>query len=134
MFRNLFTFNEAEDIDYTSVNMAQRIPPPVFGGNKAYERWKEEMSAWKIVSKVDKKDKALTVALSFPEGSEVRDKVFSEVKIEDLNKDNGMETLIEALDKWYKKDELSAAYESWTRFETYKNIYNESRTKYICEF
>ena len=54
-----------------------RIPPPVFGGNKTYKRWKEEISAWELVSKVDKKDKALTVALSFPEDSKVRDRVFN---------------------------------------------------------
>ena len=92
--------------------MAHRIPPPVFGGSKSYDRWKEEISAWELVSKVEKKDKALTIALSFPDGSEVGDRVFSEVKIEDLNKDNGLETLIESLDKWNKKDELSAAYEA----------------------
>ena len=53
-FKNLFTYSE-EGIDYYSENMAHRIPPPVFGGNKTYERWKEEISAWELVSKVDKK-------------------------------------------------------------------------------
>ena len=39
--------------------MAHKIPPPVFGGSKPYERWKEELSAWEIVSKVEKKTKLL---------------------------------------------------------------------------
>ena len=114
--------------------MAHKIPPPVFGGNKTYERWKEEISAWELVSKVDKKDKALTVALSFPEGSEVRDRVFSEVKIADLNKDDGMKILIESLDKWNKKDELSDAYEAWTKLDTFKRESTESMEKYISQF
>ena len=39
--------------------MAHKIPPPVFGGSKPYERRKEELSAWEIVSKVEKKTKLL---------------------------------------------------------------------------
>ena len=81
-----------------------------------------------------KKDKAITVALSFPEGSEVRDQVFCECKIEDLNKDNGLKTLIESLDKTYKKDDLTAAYESWTKFDTFKREPTESMENYISQF
>ena len=114
--------------------MSNKIPPPVFGGDKTYERWKGEISAWDLVSTVEKKAKAITVALSFPEGSDVRDKVFSEIKIDDLNKDEGLKTLLDSLDKWYKKDELSAAYESWTRFDTYKKEKQDNMEKYILEF
>ena len=83
--------------------MSQRIPPPVFGGEKSYERWKEEICAWQLVCKVIKKKQAPFVALSFPEGSEIRDKVFSQIDIASLNCDDCMKLLIEQLDKWYKK-------------------------------
>ena len=115
--------------------MAQRIvPPPVFGGDKTYDRWKGEIAAWEIVCKIEKKERALAVALSLPEGSEVRDKVFGEVNIQSLNTDDGMNLLIQQLDKWYKKDELSGAYEAWTKFDSYRKEKEESMEKYILEF
>ncbi|KAK4311282.1 hypothetical protein Pmani_017216 [Petrolisthes manimaculis] len=78
--------------------------PPVFGGDKGYERWKTELEAWQLVTNVEKKKQAITVALSFPEGSEVRDRVFNEIEITVLNADDGMKALLQQMDTWYKKD------------------------------
>jgi len=77
---------------------------------------------------------AVTVALSFPEGSEVRGKIFEEVNIEELANGDGMEVLLQHMDKWYKKDEMSAAYEAWTRFDSYKRGKEDTMEKYILEF
>lgn len=107
---------------------------PTFGGNKSYDRWKQELEAWKLVTSVEKKKQAVTVALAFPEGSEVRDKVFAEVNIADLAKDDGVDTLLQHLDKWYKQDEMSAAYEAWTRFDNYSKEKEDTMEKYILEF
>ena len=105
-----------------------------FGGYKTYERWKTELEGWKLVTKVEKKAQALTVALSFGEDSEVRDKVFSELDITELHADDGLTKLIENLDKWYKKDELSGAYESWSKFYKYKRNEDCAIEAYILEF
>ena len=75
----------------------------------------------------------LTVALSFEEGSEVRDKVFSELDINVLHTDDGLKKLIENLDKWYKTDELSSAYESWSNFYKFKINENLTIESYIIE-
>ena len=83
---------------------------------------------------MDKKKQAVTVALAFPEGSEVRSKIFEEVNIDDLAKDDGVQALLGQLDKWYKKDEMSAAYEAWTRFDSYKKGREDTMEKYILEF
>lgn len=46
------------------------VKPPKFGGEKTYERWLSELQAWQVISKVEKKNQALAIALSFDEGSE----------------------------------------------------------------
>ena len=107
---------------------------PAFGGDKSYDRWKQEIKTWQLGTNVGKKKQAVTVALSFPEGSEVRGKIFEEVDIEGLAGDDGMNVLLQHLDKWYKKDEMSAAYEAWTRFDNYKKEKDDSMEKYILEF
>ena len=108
--------------------------PPKFGGGKTYERWKQEIEGWKLVTKVEKKSQAITVALSFDEESEIRDKVFSELDINELHVENGLEKLIENLDKWYLKDTLSSAYASWGNFYKFKRSENCSMESYILEF
>ena len=83
---------------------------------------------------MEKKAQGLTVALSFGEDSEVRDKVFSKLDIAELHAEDGLTKLIEHLDKWYKKDELSGAYESWSKFYKYKRTEDCAIETYILEF
>ena len=66
------------------------------------------------------KKQGLAIALSLPEEGNIRDKVFSELDVLTLGRDDGVYILIEFLDKIFKKDELSAAYETWTEFDHYK--------------
>ncbi|KAK4327262.1 hypothetical protein Pmani_002204 [Petrolisthes manimaculis] len=112
----------------------ERARVPAFGGDKNYDRWKQELKAWKFVTNIGKKKQAMAVALSFPEGSEVRSKIFEEVNIDELMNDDGMNVLLQHLDKWYQKDEMSAAYEAWTRFDTFTKVNEDAMEKYILEF
>ena len=107
---------------------------PIFGGDKSYDRWKQEIKAWQLATNIKKEKQAVSVALSFPEGSEVRGKVFEEVDVDSLATVDGMTQLFQYLDKWYKKDDMSAAYEAWTKFDNYKRKNEDSMEKYILEF
>ncbi|KAK4314174.1 hypothetical protein Pmani_014507 [Petrolisthes manimaculis] len=108
--------------------------PPVFGGDKGYERWKTELEAWQLVTNVEKKKQAITVALSFPEGSEVRDRVFNEIEITVLNADDGMKALLQQMDTWYKKDKLASAYDSWSDFDSFRKTDDLTMESYIMQF
>ncbi|KAK4327467.1 hypothetical protein Pmani_002131 [Petrolisthes manimaculis] len=108
--------------------------PPVFGGDKGYERWKTELEAWQLVTNVEKKKQAITVALSFPEGSEVRDRVFNEIEITVLNADDGMKALLQQMDTWYKKDKLASAYDSWSDFDSFRKTDDLTMESYITQF
>ena len=83
-------------------NTSKGNQPPLFGGDKTYDRWKIEIEGWRLVTKVEKKSQAITVALSFDEGSEIRDKVFNELDISELHAEDGMKKLIENLDNGTK--------------------------------
>ena len=114
--------------------MANKIQPPVFNKEKSYQRWKEEVKAWQIVCGYPEKNQALVVALSFPEGSEVRDYIFSDIAIESLQVENGMVVLFNQLDIKYKKDNLCEAYETWNKFDSFKRESEGAMDEYIHEF
>ena len=60
--------------------------PPAFGDGKPYTRYVEELRAWTYVTNLAKKKQGFAVALSLPEDdqSQIRDKVFNEVDLEEL--------------------------------------------------
>ena len=70
--------------------------PPGFDERKSYENCKNEVEMWKRVTELDKKKQALAVAL--PLKGRAKD-IALEIPAEDLDKDNGMTTLIQELDK-----------------------------------
>ena len=96
--------------------------PPVFTTQKPYSRWVDEIKAWQALTDLDVKKRCIAIALSLPEDGQnsIRDKVFSELTVDVLNADDGVVKLIEFMDKIFKKDELSEAYEAYTEFDRFR--------------
>ena len=77
-----------------------KLDVPSFSSEKPYERYKFELQAWSATTSTEKAKQGLTVALSLPEddATNIRDKVFSELDLEELKKDTGLTTLIAYFD------------------------------------
>lgn len=110
--------------------------PPAFSEKKPYNRWVDEVKAWIALTDLDVKKQGLAIALSLPEedGSSIRDQVFSEISVDDLQKEDGVKTLIEFMDNIYKQDALSEAYEAYAEFDRYKRSNDASMDMYVGEF
>ena len=55
-------------------NMARSFIP-VFSENKRYDTWIKEINAWVLTTSIEKSKQGLSIALSFPEGCQVRQRV-----------------------------------------------------------
>ncbi|XP_057302644.1 uncharacterized protein LOC130636814 [Hydractinia symbiolongicarpus] len=110
--------------------------PPVFNDKKPYNRYVDELKAWTLLIDLEKQKQGIAVALSLPkeDSTQVRDKVFSEISIADLNKEDGIDTLIAFMDNLFKKDELTDMYKHYTNFDRYKRKSDETMESYIIEF
>lgn len=115
--------------------MANYKKPPAFG-EKSYDRYIEELKAWSIVTDLEPPKQAVAVALSFPDSdpTQVKDKLFNELKIEELNTDGGMALLIGFMDKLFKKDELTQVYERYVSFDRFRRVKDMRMESYIGEF
>ena len=90
--------------------------PPEFNSKvKPYDRYIEELKAWSVVTELDKEKQGLAIAFSLLEHdpSNLREKVFNEVTLNNLNNENGVKTLIEYLNSWFLRDELTVVYERY---------------------
>ena len=111
--------------------------PPIFDPEcreKSYEVYRTELSFWAKFTSLPKRKMGLAVALSLPEGSNIRTKLFSELSIEDLDCDSGLTKLLEYLDKIYLKDDLISAREIFTEFIRFTKKDKDTMESYIMEF
>lgn len=74
--------------------------------------------------------------MSLPENdeSQIREKVFDQLNLEDLKKETGLKTMIEYLDKRLAKDDLADSLEKFKDFEDFKRADGQSINEYISIF
>ena len=70
--------------------MTTGITPPIFNKKKNYERYRHELTAWKEITDLSKDKQGIAIALSLPEDdeSQIREKVFDQISVDDLKSDN----------------------------------------------
>ena len=117
--------------------MSTKINPPSYNPTlKTYELYKQELLAWREVTELEKKKQGVVIALSLPENDEskIREKVFDQIKLDDLKKDDGLDTLVQFLDKHLAKDDLVDSLEKFEDFEDFKRSEGQSINEYISVF
>ena len=91
--------------------MVKRIDPPSLR-TKGYELYRQELLAWREVTDLRKDKQGVAIALSLPEDdkTQIREKVFEQISLDDLKKEGGLDTLITFLDSHLKKMTLLTAW------------------------
>lgn len=115
--------------------MTTKINPPCLT-SKPYELYKQELLAWREVTDLSKEKQGVAIALSLPEDdkNQIREKVFDQISLSDLKKQDGLDTLIKFLDIHLKKDELADSLEKFEEFEDVQRKEGQSVTEYMASF
>ena len=89
--------------------MTTRINLPTVNKGKNYERFRQELTAWKEITDLSKDKQGIAIALSLPEDdeSQIREKVFDHIPVDDLKSDDGLTVLLNFLDQHLAKDDLT---------------------------
>ena len=116
--------------------MSMRISPPDFKKSKSYERYKTELLAWREITELKKEKQGIAIALSLPEddSENIREKVFDDIPLEDLKKEDGLDTLIAFLDDKLGVDDLADSLEKFELFEDYTREKGQSVAEFISQF
>ena len=101
-------------------DMAARIDPPSLR-TKAYELYRQELLAWREVTDLRKDKQGMAIALSLPEDdkTQIREKVFEQISLDDLKKEDGLDTLIPFLDSHLKMMILLTAWRNLRNLRTF---------------
>ena len=74
------------------LNMAEKIPVPVYDTSRSVTVYERDVTAWELVTKVEKKDRAIILTLNFDNA--LRQQVLQDCNSTDLNKDEGVKALL----------------------------------------
>ena len=116
--------------------MAPEIDPPLLTRTTSYEQWKLETRAWTLITDLSREKQAIAVALHLPTDheSKIIEKVFEQLELEELQKESGLSTLFDFLDKHLQKDGFTDILEKFRDFENYKRKDGQSVHEYVCLF
>ena len=95
-----------------------KIPIPILTTKKSYERYKTELNCWLKLSSLEKSKQGLAVALSLLDShpSKMKDTMFTQLTVDELSGDKGIEKVIKLFDKHLGKDSLSDAFDKFNDF------------------
>ena len=105
--------------------------PPDFSSQN-FELYKQELRAWSEVTEIRRSKQAIVIALSIKDTA-TRENVLSQLSLEDLKQDNGLE-IPNFLDSFFGKDEISDALEKYEDFENLQRADHQSIKGFHCLF
>ena len=105
--------------------------PPVLSDNDNIDSWLLELQIWKCVTDLEKKQQGPVIDLSLPD--KIRNSC-GDVTVPELNKDDGLNLLINKLEKLYVKDSKASAYLAYEKFESFQCPTDMNIIDYLNEF
>ena len=111
--------------------MSKDKNPPLLSASKSYDDWIKLINIWKDFTSLEKPKQALAIALSLEDKAQ---DVALQIPRDQLAQENGVELIIQRLDKIFKKDELSQKFNSLEAFESYRRPENTSIGDFITGF
>ena len=94
--------------------------PPNLRSIEEFEDWLHETEIWQCLTDLEKDKQDPAIYLSLDE--KIR-KTCSDIKVKDLNSDDGVDILINKLKSLFAKDSNQAAYLAYDKFENFKKTY-----------
>ena len=113
-----------------------RKNPPEFSVKRSYERYRSELNAWVKLADFEKNQLASVIALNLPTSEaegDVRGKVFEDLG-EDLEGENGVQKLLDWLDKHYRVDEITRVIEKIRKLMGTKRNKDQAIGVYLSSF
>ena len=111
------------------------INPPGLA-SKSYELYKQELLAWREVTEICRSKQGIVIALTLPneEPFKVRENVLNNLSLDELKRENGLDTLIQYLDVYLEKDDLSDRFEKYEDFENFQRTNGQNIREFIADF
>ena len=99
--------------------MAAKIAPSKLKNDTSYSEWKNKLDMWRIVYGYKKKEQAIITLLQSLNENKKAEKAVSNLKVTDLNVDDGFDKLIAKLDETFKTEKTQESYNVYVEFDKF---------------
>ena len=106
--------------------------PPLMSDGLTYEDWKTELQIWANVTDLDKKKQGSAVFLSLQ--GKARETVRASCSPTDMSRDDGLQSITNALDKLYLKEASQDQFENFDSFIGFRRPSSMPIKDYIIEW
>ena len=113
------------------VSIGQKYGLPPFSEDGDFEHWSHEIEMWKLVTDLAKAKQGPVLYLSLPPKAR---QACATLTKEELNVDEGLNTLILKLRELYAVSKDQAMFTAYEQFETFQRDTNMNITEYINQF
>ena len=107
---------------------------PVFAENMLYKIWENKIDIRKLVTSVEAKEQGIFALLDSLDGNAKTEKAVSELTAAELNVENGLNFLLEKLNKVFQEETKDEAYNVYSSFINLSKRDGISINEYIIEF
>lgn len=120
----------------------ERLPPPIWDPElKTYEDWRFQVELWnkacdRAKVKPDERGYKLYDKLKDVKGKNVGEKISVAVQLGDIDPfaSDSVDQIIRALDKSFKKDDLTLMHQSWSEFIRFKRDDGEDINEFLNKY
>ena len=124
----------AEGEENRNTMSGRKLAPPIFSKDVNYKIWKNKLDMWKLVCSIPPKEQGIIVLLQSIVDNKKAEKAVSTLTAHDLNRETGLNILIEKLDNAFKDEIIEDTYSIYLKFTNLKKQPNMSMNDYILEF
>ena len=114
-----------------ATNATKNFPPSFDESNYTWKEYKKELSMWQSITSLDKKQQGPALYLALK--GKAKD-VTKDVDSDKITAEDGLDTIVKALDDIFKKYENQEAYMTYKQFEEYKRPRDMKVKDYIIKF
>lgn len=112
--------------------MAGYKAPPVMRDGLPYDDWKKELQIWQAFTDLDKKRQGGALFLTLT--GKAREAVLGEIEVDKVNKDNGVDTIVKALDDLYEIDKADSSFQAFDNFIKFRRPASMKIEDYLLDF
>ena len=112
-----------------------KVKVPEFDQNN-FQMYLDKLSMWAIVTDVKKKKQGLLVWMSLPKNdpSNIKQFINHSIRVEDLNKDDGITKLINAMKKAFKEENEIEVFMKWKEVDKVRRNEGEEVRTFVNRF
>ena len=108
-----------------------RVDPPALSDSGDYNQWKNKVVMWRELTLLDKEKQAFSIIFALSGKDE---QIALEMDHNQLKQDDGVDKLIEELDKFFAKNETDLSYAAHKDFDQFVRTSEMKMSEYVSSF